>query len=161
MLHCLGVCLDSSGVLEATDKWDAFRQLVNFLYRTHRVEHITSEELYESVVERENDMPTALGHSVAMPHGRIKEGAEIQGVLGIFRDGVDYDTPDGKPVQLMMLIVTPESHEDRHLQVMASLSAMVSDPLIRTRLISARDANDAWEIIEGEETRNYNYFLAE
>jgi Kef-type K+ transport system membrane component KefB/mannitol/fructose-specific phosphotransferase system IIA component (Ntr-type) len=147
--------------LKAFDKWDAFRQLVDLLYRTHRVEHVTPEELYASVVERKKELSTSLGHGVAIPHGRIKKGMEIQGVLGIFRDGVDYDLPDGKLVEIIMLIVTPEGHEDRHLQVMSSLSAMVSDPLIRTRLVAARDANDAWEVIEGEDTRNYNYFLGD
>ena len=82
-------------------------------------------------------------------------------MLGIFRDGVEYDAPDGAPVQLVVLIVTPEDHEEHHLQVMGSMSAMVSDPVIRRRLVSARDANDAWEIIEGEETRHHNCFLAD
>ena len=44
---------------------------------------------------------------------------------------------------------------------MASLIAMVSDYVIRTRLIAAIDANDAWEVIEDEESRTYNYFLEE
>ncbi len=106
-------------------------------------------------------MSTALGKGVAIPHGRTSKGPAIQGVLGICREGIDFDAPDGKPVRIIMLIVTPENHDDRHLQVMAGLSAMVSDEMIRTRLIAAINANDAWEVIEGEEARNYNYFLEE
>ena len=44
---------------------------------------------------------------------------------------------------------------------MASLAAMCSDDLVRNQLFAARDSNDAWEIIENEETPNYNYFIEE
>jgi len=145
--------------LQATDKWDAIRQMVAFLMRTHRVEHITQDELYQSIVEREKEMSTALGHGIAIPHGRIKKGPAIQGVMAICRDGVDFDAPDGEPVKLIMLIVTPEDKKDMHLKVLGSLSAMVADETIRTRIIAAISPEDAMEVIESEEVRGYNYFL--
>ena len=141
--------------IEASDKWDAIRQLVDFLYRTHKVAGVTAEELYESVVEREKSMSTAVGDGVAIPHGRIPKGPDIQGVLGVCRQGVDFESPDGKPVGLIMLIATPAEHEEKHVQVMAGLCAMASDPIIRNRLSAAIDPHDAWEIIEHEEARNY------
>jgi len=145
--------------LTAPDKWDAIRQMAAFLIRTHRTEHTTLEHLYTTIEERENSMSTALGEGVAIPHGRLDSGPEIQGVLGICRQGVDWGARDGKPVQLIVLIATPRDHEAKHLQVLASLAAMASDEAIRSRLIAAVNANDAWEIIEAEENRNYNYFI--
>jgi mannitol/fructose-specific phosphotransferase system IIA component (Ntr-type) len=145
--------------LKALDKWDAIRQLVAFLMRTHRVEHITQEELYQSIVARENQFSTAMGREIALPHGRIAKGSAIQGVMGICRDGVDFGAPDGKPVKLIMLIATPEDKKDLHLKVLASLSAMVRDDAIRTRLIAAISSEDAMEVIESKEVRDYNYFL--
>ena len=145
--------------LKADDKWDAIRQLVDFLCSTHNVEGVTTEQLCESITEREKSMTTALGSGVAIPHGRIPKGADIQGVIGISNDGVAFDAPDGKVVHVIMLIVTPAGHEERHVQVMAGLCAMASNRMIRTRLASATDAHDAWEIIEGEKPRSYNYFL--
>jgi mannitol/fructose-specific phosphotransferase system IIA component (Ntr-type) len=145
--------------LKALDKWDAIRQLVAFLMRTHRVEHISQEELYQSIVAREKEFTTAMGREIAIPHGRIAKGSAIQGVMGICRDGIDFDAPDGEPVKLIMLIVTPEDKQDLHLKVLASLSAMVRDDTIRTRLIAAINSEDAMEVIESEEVRDYNYFL--
>lgn len=145
--------------LQALDKWDAIRQMVAFLMRTHRVEHISEEELYRSVVEREKEFSTALGHGIAIPHGRIKKGPAIQGVMAICRDGVDFDAADGDPVKLLMLIVTPDEHKDMHLKVLSSLSSMVSDEAIRNRIIAAISPEDAMEVIESEEARGYNYFL--
>jgi fructose PTS system EIIBC or EIIC component len=145
--------------LRALDKWDAIRQLVAFLMRTHRVEHISQEELYQSVVDRENDISTAMGRGIAIPHGHIEKGPAIQGVMGICRTGIDFDSPDGDPVRLIMLIVTPKDKKDMHLKVLASLSSMVRDDAIRKRLIAAISPEDAMEVIESEEARDYNYFL--
>ena len=145
--------------LKALDKWDAIRQLVVFLKRTHRVEHISQEELYQSIVTREQEMSTAMGRGIAIPHGRIAKGPNIQGVMAICRDGVEFDAPDGKPVKLIMLIVTPEDKKDMHLKVLSSLSSMVSDEAIRERLIAAISPEDAMEVIESKEARDYNYFL--
>jgi mannitol/fructose-specific phosphotransferase system IIA component (Ntr-type) len=145
--------------LKALDKWDAIRQLVAFLMRTHRVEHISQEELYQSIVEREKDMSTAMGRGIAIPHGHIEKGPAIQGVMAIIRDGIDFDAPDGQPVKLVMLIVTPQDKKDMHLKVLSSLSSMVSNDAIRTRLMAAISPEDAMEVIESEEARDYNYFL--
>jgi PTS system fructose-specific IIC component len=98
---------------------------------------------------------------VAIPHGRLDSGPQIQGVLGISRRGVDWSTKDGKPVHIIVLIATPKDHEAKHLQVLAGVTGMVQDEAIRSRLIAAVNANDAWEVIEAEENRNYNYFIEE
>jgi mannitol/fructose-specific phosphotransferase system IIA component (Ntr-type) len=145
--------------LKATDRWDAIRQLTAFLMRTHRVEHITQEELYQTVVDREKQMSTGMGDGIAIPHGRIKKGRAIQGVMGICREGIDFDALDGKPVQLILLIVTPEKKQDMHLKVLGSLSAMLSNETIRNRMIAAISPEDAMEVIESEEARGFNYFL--
>jgi PTS system fructose-specific IIC component len=145
--------------LKARDKWDAIRQLTEFLVRTHGIESAASESVYKSIIEREQSLSTAIGHGVAIPHGRIADGAAIRGVLGICREGVEFDAPDGAPVHIFMLIVTPDQHEEQHLKVMAALATMVSDEVLRARLITATDANDAWEVIESGDPHDYNYFL--
>ena len=138
--------------LKATDKWDAIKQLTSFM---------TEEELYDSIVMRENDMSTAIGDGIAIPHGYVSKGPAIQGVMGICREGIDFDAVDGKPIKLILLIITPDDKREMHLKVLSSLSRMMSNEVIRNRLLSAISPEDAMEIIEGEEARDYNYFLEE
>jgi mannitol/fructose-specific phosphotransferase system IIA component (Ntr-type)/uncharacterized membrane protein YadS len=145
--------------LKAMDKWDAIRQMVAFLMKTHRVEHISQEELYQSIVAREKQMSTGMGKGIAIPHGRIQKGPAIQGVMAICRNGIEFEALDGEPVKVIMLIVTPEDKKDMHLKVLSSLSSMISDEAIRSRLISAISPEDAMEVIESKEARDYNYFL--
>jgi PTS system fructose-specific IIC component len=145
--------------IEAADKWDAIEQLADFLVRTHRSEHISKQQLLRTIKEREKQSSTGIGEGVAIPHGIVPKGPEIQGVLGILNNGIDFDSPDGQPVRLIALIVTPEEHRDMHLQVIATLARMMSDEAIRARLFNARDAAEAYEAIESEETPHYNDFL--
>ena len=147
--------------LEAKDKWEALRKLADFYGRTHKVSASARKAIYKSVVDREQEQSTAIGRGAALPHGHVEKGSAIRGVLGICPDGVDFDAPDGEPVRLIVLIVTPKEHEQRHLEVLASLSSMISHEQVRTRLIAALDANDAWEVLESEESRSYNFFLEE
>ncbi|MCF6287538.1 MAG: PTS sugar transporter subunit IIA, partial [Candidatus Hydrogenedentes bacterium] len=136
-------------------------KLTDFYLRTHRVPAADHALLYDTIEERERELTTAVGNGAAIPHGRVQHGSGIRGVLGICREGVDFDAYDGEPVRILMLVVTPEGYDKEHLEVMASLAQMISDEQLRTRLVAAINANDAWEVIEGEEARNYNYFLEE
>ncbi len=145
--------------LAAKDKFEALRKLTEFFVRTHHVPPGLQGALLATVEQREKEHTTAIGMGAAIPHGRIEEGSGVRGVLAISREGIDFGAPDGEAVRLMMLVVTPKGYEKEHLEVMASLAQMISDDAIRTRLLAAIDANDAWEIIESEDTRNYNYFL--
>ena len=104
-------------------------------------------------------MSTAIGEGIAIPHGHVDKGPAIQGVMGICREGIDFDAPDGEPVRLILLIATPQDKRELHLKVLASLSRMMSNPKIRNRLIAALSPEDAMEVIESEEVRDYNYFL--
>jgi Kef-type K+ transport system membrane component KefB/mannitol/fructose-specific phosphotransferase system IIA component (Ntr-type) len=146
--------------LQAEDRRDAVRQLCDFLILTHRVDPDKRDSLHE-VFAREGDggYAVAVEAEAAILHARIEEGEGIQGVLGVLPEGVDLGTPDGRRVRLLLMVATPGDQYDRHPEILASLSAMISDDVIRSRLVGARDANEAWEIIEGRETPDYNYFL--
>lgn len=145
--------------LMAKDRWEALDKLVDFYAKTHKVSQQDKEHILETVKEREKEGSTGIGKGAAIPHGRVNVGNKIQGVLALCPVGIPFDAYDGEPVHLIVLIVTPKDHEKRHLEVLASLSSMMSNPVIRPRLIAAVDASDAWEVIEGEESRSINYFL--
>ncbi|MCC6487717.1 MAG: cation:proton antiporter [Candidatus Hydrogenedentes bacterium] len=147
--------------LEAEDKWEALRKLADFFAVAHRLDRQEAAELYATIEEREKSQSTAMGYGAAIPHGRLDITDGVQGVLGISRHGIPFDSPDGQPVRLIMMIATPSDHEQRHLDVMSGLASMVRDPIVRERLIAAVDPNDAWEIIEDVGARTYNYFLEE
>lgn len=145
--------------LQSRTKPDAIRELAGFLYRTHGLSGVTVDELIASIEEREETLSTAMGLGVAIPHARVPVGPEIAGVMGISREGIDFEAPDGEPVHVIVLIATPPEHQDRHLEVMAAVARMMSDPKVRAELSVATNPARAFDAIESEVNPSYNYFL--
>ena len=82
------------------------------------------------------------------------------GVMGITRKGLDLSTPDGRKVHCMALLGTSENERDRHLQVLATLARTVGmDTAFQDRLFSATSPAHAAEILHGEDSERFNYFL--
>jgi len=93
-------------------------------------------EIFHHLVERERLGSTGLGHGVALPHARLAfQVATSDGLressLGCFiklNEGVDFDSPDSLPADLLFALLVPENCTDEHLQILASLAGMFSNP---------------------------------
>ena len=144
--------------MNARDKWHAIEQLCYFLARVHRLQQ-SPQALIEAVKDREQEMSTAIGHGIAVPHARISEGNEIFGTLALLDPPLDFDSPDGEPVRLVVLIATPEDLARKHLEVIAAITRMMSTKDIRDALFNARTAEEIHEVIDSQEAETFNYFL--
>ncbi len=90
--------------------------------------------VFERLLERERLGSTGLGHGIALPHARVKEVSEALGAFVSTARGVDYDAVDGEPVDLAFALLVPESATEEHLQLLAQLAGLFSDPEVRARL---------------------------
>jgi hypothetical protein len=87
-------------------------------------------------------------------------GDRIVGAMGISKQGLDFDTPDGLPVHCMVVLTTPENERDRHLQVLAALARAVgTDRNIQRQLFNAASPAHAYNILHAEDAQEFNYFL--
>ncbi len=84
-------------------------------------------EIFNRLIERERLGSTGLGHGVAIPHGRLGQNEHTIGAFVKLDQGIDFDSPDGKPADLFFGLLVPEHHTDEHLQILASLAGMLSD----------------------------------
>jgi mannitol/fructose-specific phosphotransferase system IIA component (Ntr-type) len=146
--------------LKAETKEEAIEQLVDVLIRTNRLE-ADRERLLKTVLDREAEVSTCFGDGLAVPHGQLDAGNMV-GAMGISREGLPFETPDGIPVHCMVVLATPPDQRDRHLQVMAALArAIGTDRAVQRQLFSADTAAHAYEILHIEDARDFNYFLDE
>ncbi|AIS51805.1 PTS system mannose-specific EIIBCA component ManP [Thermoanaerobacter kivui] len=85
---------------------------------------ITSVEEYaRSVLDREKAYTTGVGNGIAIPHGKSKAVKEAMIVFGKTTDGIEWDSLDGKPVNLIFLLGVPEENVDNvHLKILSQLS---------------------------------------
>ena len=106
-------------------------------------------------------MSTCIGDGLAIPHGILEEGDDIIGAMAISAEGLSFDTPDGRPIHCMVLLATPPSKRDHHLEVLAALArAIGSDRHIQKQFYSAHSPAHVCEILHAEEeSEDFNYFL--
>ncbi len=105
-------------------------------------EGISSSEVFDSLLARERIGSTGLGKGVALPHGRVKDIDQTICAFFQLREGIDFDSIDQQPVDLVCALLVPQSSTDEHLRLLASLADIFRDEEFCSRLrkASSREA---------------------
>ena len=102
---------------------------------------INADKLFDGLMERERLGSTGLGDGAAIPHCRMP-CSTIRGMLLTLTDEVDFEAPDNSKVNLIFVLVVPEDEARLHLDALASLSSIFSDPDKRAALQRCGSADD-------------------
>jgi PTS system fructose-specific IIC component len=106
---------------------------------------VSDRELaHKAIFEREATATTAMGHGIAIPHAKTAAVETPTVVFGRSLSGVRFETPDGDPVTLVILLLIPADATDTHLTLLSRLSQSLVDPSVRNRL---RDAPDESAVV--------------
>ena len=106
------------------------------------------EDIFDSLLARERIGSTGLGHGVAIPHGRMAGLEEAAAALITLDTPVDYDAPDGEPVDILFALVVPEESTEEHLQILAQLAKMFSENQVLTHLREATTQESLLALIQ-------------
>lgn len=101
---------------------------------------IARSSVYDALFAREKMGSTGLGLGIAIPHGRIKGLKEARGAFLRLATPVQFDAPDGQPVDLVFVLLVPEAATEHHLQLLSELAQMFSDKNFREKLAATSDA---------------------
>ncbi|RMG38828.1 MAG: PTS IIA-like nitrogen-regulatory protein PtsN [Gammaproteobacteria bacterium] len=93
-----------------------------------------SERIYERLLERERLGSTGLSGGVALPHARMPEIKQTRGAFLRLTTPIDFDSIDGRPVDLVFALLVPEEATEEHLKLLAELARMFNDPAMRNEL---------------------------
>ena len=122
--------------LKANSKMEVLDQLVDVLYDAGR---LNDKELYkEEILKRESLSSTGIGEGIGIPHGKTSAVKKASLALGIFRDGVDFDSLDGAPVNIVFMIAAPEGANNEHLETLSRLSVLLMNPEFKEGLLSSK-----------------------
>lgn len=106
---------------------------------------LDASDIFDSLISRERLGATGVGYGIAIPHGRIKNCHEITGAYIQLNEGVDFNTSDNQPVNILFALIVPEESTDEHLQVLAFLASMFSDEKIRDQLQQSTTAEETYQ----------------
>lgn len=148
--------------LKGPSKEEAIRELVELAVSVNKLP-VDTAFLYAEVMKAESAASTCVGEGLALPHARLDVGNKIVGAMGISHHGLNLDTPDGRPVHCMVLILTPKSMPERHLEVLSALAASIGrDDSIQSALYHIDSPAHADELLHlDEQFEGWNYYLDE
>lgn len=125
---------------------------------------IKDEEAYRrQVYAREEEGTTGIGGGLAIPHGKC-DAVERPGLAAmVIRDGVEFDSLDGAPVDLLFLIAAPDTKDNIHLDVLSKLSMMLMDEQFTKDLHQAKTPEEFLAVIDkaDEEKKSVDERLAD
>lgn len=101
---------------------------------------IARSTVYDALFAREKMGSTGLGLGIAIPHGRIKGLKAARGAFFRLATPVQFEAPDGQPVNMVFVLLVPEAASEHHLQLLAELAQMFNDTVFRAKLAAAPDA---------------------
>jgi len=104
-------------------------------------------DIFNRLIERERLGSTGLGHGVALPHARIGHSETALGALIKLDRGVEFDSPDNEPADLLFALLVPEAHTDEHLKILASLAGMFNDDEFCAALRRCHSDEDVYNTI--------------
>ena len=122
---------------DASSKKRVFEQ-VGLLFENNQ--GIARSVVFDSLFAREKLGSTGLGQGIAIPHGRIKGLKEASGAFLRLAAPVPFDSPDGKPVSLLFVLLVPEQATEQHLQILSELAQRFAERPFREALLAAQDA---------------------
>lgn len=136
------VCFD----LKAKTKEEVIDELIDLLYKDGKL--TDKEKFKKAVMKREEEFSTGIGMGIAIPHGKDSSVLEPCITFGVSKNGVDFDSMDGKPAYIFFLISVPDNAADTHLHVLSFISRKLMHEDVREKLYSANSFDNIIKAFE-------------
>jgi mannitol/fructose-specific phosphotransferase system IIA component (Ntr-type) len=138
------------------DKWAAIRELVAHLVRRGRLVSGQEAQVVDAVLAREKSMSTGMEHGVAIPHAAVEGVDGVRAAMGIVPEvaTLAFDSIDGKPTRVVVLLVIPRAQKLLHIRTLADIARVLGRDTVREHLVAARSSEEAWAALaEGDAAR--------
>jgi len=134
--------------LQATNRWQAIDELIGNLVETGKIKPEHRDAVTAVVRKRESSMSTGIGFGVGIPHASTDLIAEVVGALGKSGTGVNFDSLDGQPVNLVILLLVPQGQFQKHLHTVANIAKLCRQADFRQAVQEAPDADAILQTIK-------------
>ena len=134
--------------LAATDRDGVLRELVSSLSSAGALPASAVDEVVAALVKREQNGSTGFGKGVAVPHVKHPAVNRMAGTIGRSADGIDFAALDHQPVFSVVLLLSPESQPQQHLQAMNIVFSNLQKDMFRRFLRQATTRQAILELLD-------------
>jgi PTS system fructose-specific IIC component len=126
-----GVIID----LKCAEKFEAINSMARFLCSVNGLSN--AEEVSGKIINRETEMSTGIGFGIAIPHARLSGIDRLYMVAARAAEGIEFNSLDGLPVNLIFMMISPANTSTEHTQVLSTLSQIMAYEEVRNKLLQA------------------------
>jgi nitrogen PTS system EIIA component len=134
--------------LKATSKEGVIREMVESLRTAGYFKDGEMEDVVKAILKREQLGSTGIGRSVAIPHSKHSTVERLIGTVAVSHNGVNFDSLDGEPVHVFVLLISPQDRPGDHLRALENVSRSLRDDGFVRALRQTRTRDDIWELLD-------------
>ncbi|MGG7077282.1 PTS sugar transporter subunit IIA [Clostridium sardiniense] len=131
--------------LQGKNKDEVFKEMIDILDENNLL--IDREKFTEDIYARESLSNTGIGFGIGIPHSKSGFVKESSIVVGISKEGVDYNSIDGKKVNLVFMLAIKDDESDLHLRALATISRKLMHEEFRESLINSNSKKGVLSIL--------------
>ena len=132
--------------LKGQNKYEVIEELLDLLVKKGKIE--SRETCLNDLFEREQYLSTGLENGLAVPHAKSAAVKELLVSFGLSREGLDFQTLDGKPAHYIFLVLSPRDTSSPHIKVLAQITRNFREGDIGEKILKAGDKKHIFEIIK-------------
>jgi mannitol/fructose-specific phosphotransferase system IIA component (Ntr-type) len=112
---------------------------------------LDANAILDELLHRERESSTAIADGIAIPHARPDCRDVVTASFGRSTEGVDFDSLDGQPTRLLVVLVSPASNPPLHVTWLSHVARVLSDARTRESLLEARSAEEILDVLSRRE----------
>lgn len=132
--------------LQGNTKYEVIEELLKTLKDSDKL--VDLDVTLQDVMAREGYLSTGLENGLAIPHAKTDGVSGLVVALGRKKEGIDFESLDGKPANLIFLVLSPRDTSGPHIQTLAVISRNMKEADLRQLLLDAATAEEMAEIIK-------------
>ena len=135
--------------LASSKKDSVLKELVHAIGSAPQIKD--RKEFFREIVEREKIMSTGIGIGLAIPHVKIDSVSDFVMAIGRKTEGMDFDSLDGQPVELVIMIGAASKQKREYLKVLAKVILLFKNLKFRKKIMEAKKPETILELIKEQE----------
>jgi Kef-type K+ transport system membrane component KefB/mannitol/fructose-specific phosphotransferase system IIA component (Ntr-type) len=132
--------------LRGRNKQEVLEELVRLFINSGQLPENRYDDVLRMLLDREKDISTGMQDGIAFPHARTDLVRRLTTVVGVHKQGIDFDSFDQQPAHIFITSLIPEDAPEPYLKLMATISRFLSVEENRTRLIDCLDNRELCKI---------------
>lgn len=132
--------------LDAKTRDEALKALVDVLDREEKLQD--RDAFYHAILEREKIVSTGIGMGVAIPHAKLASYDNFFIVIGIQKEGIEWNALDDSPVRLIFMIGGPDDKQTQYLKILSGLTMAIKEESRRKEMLILKNAQEIIDLFD-------------